>query len=207
MEENKNQKKVRIPTQDRAIKTKNQIVKAAMKLFAQKGYYGTNTKEIALEAGVSTGCFYSYFLDKKAVFLEAYKIYENQFNEEMERHISDFSIDSASDKEIVLRLIKSTIEAHNAFADFHNELIKKSFSDPDMEKLIADIDHKSAQNIRHYMELLKYRLKVSDIETASFIVYKSVSAVVDTIAFSKLDIDKERIVNELADMLVKYLFR
>ncbi|MFD1909576.1 TetR/AcrR family transcriptional regulator [Paenibacillus rhizoplanae] len=53
--------KIRTPQQERSIRTKEAIIRAAMQLFSDKGFYQTNTKEIAAAAGVSTGSFYSYF--------------------------------------------------------------------------------------------------------------------------------------------------
>lgn len=50
---------------------REKILEAGFKLFKQKGYYKTNTAEIAKEAGVSTGIVYRYFTDKKAIFIES----------------------------------------------------------------------------------------------------------------------------------------
>ncbi|AFA47626.1 TetR/AcrR family transcriptional regulator [Acetobacterium woodii] len=58
------------PIQKRTIINRQKIITAAKKLFNTKGYYQTNTKEIAKLAGVSTGSFYNYFPDKLEVFRE-----------------------------------------------------------------------------------------------------------------------------------------
>ena len=49
--------KTRVPTQKRSIEKRQKIVKAGFDLFCEKGYYKTNTAEIAKYAGVSTGVF------------------------------------------------------------------------------------------------------------------------------------------------------
>ena len=59
------------PKQQRSIEKRKKILEAGFKLFKQKGYYKTNTAEIAKEAGVSTGIVYRYFTDKKAIFIES----------------------------------------------------------------------------------------------------------------------------------------
>ena len=61
---------VRTPKQQRSIDKKNRIITAGYTLFAQKGYYNTNTAEIAKEAGVSTGIVYGYFHDKRDILVE-----------------------------------------------------------------------------------------------------------------------------------------
>jgi len=43
---------------------RGQILRAAVKLFSDEGYYTTTISQIAREAGVSTGLIYQYFGDK-----------------------------------------------------------------------------------------------------------------------------------------------
>ncbi len=43
---------------------RNQILDAAAKIFAEKGFHRATTKEIALAAGVSEGTIYNYFANK-----------------------------------------------------------------------------------------------------------------------------------------------
>jgi len=60
---------VREPKQKRSIEKKANIMEAGLELFREKGYYNTNTREIAAVAGVSIGAVYSYFKDKKDIYL------------------------------------------------------------------------------------------------------------------------------------------
>ena len=46
-----------------------QILEAAARVFAQKGYHAATTKEIASEAGVSEGTIYNYFQNKEDLLL------------------------------------------------------------------------------------------------------------------------------------------
>lgn len=56
--------------QERAKKTREALVRAAAKVFAERGFDGAQTPDIAAEAGVSTGALYRYFKDKRALFIE-----------------------------------------------------------------------------------------------------------------------------------------
>ncbi len=47
---------------------REQILEAAMRVFARKGYGGATNKDIALEAGITPGLIYHYFEDKRALF-------------------------------------------------------------------------------------------------------------------------------------------
>jgi AcrR family transcriptional regulator len=46
-----------------------QILAAAARVFAQKGYHAATTKEIAAEAGVSEGTIYNYFKSKRDLLI------------------------------------------------------------------------------------------------------------------------------------------
>lgn len=56
--------------QKRTIESREKINAAAWKLFCEKGYFNTNTKEIAQTAGISVGNFYNYYQDKFDVYYE-----------------------------------------------------------------------------------------------------------------------------------------
>ena len=63
-------KEIRVPKQKRSIEKKQRIKDAAIKLMSEKGYHSTSSNEIAKEAGVSIGTFYSYYKDKKDLYKE-----------------------------------------------------------------------------------------------------------------------------------------
>lgn len=48
---------------------REQIVEAATRVFAQKGFSRATTREVAREAGVSEGTIYNYFEDKDALLM------------------------------------------------------------------------------------------------------------------------------------------
>src|SRR3990170_7941304 len=51
-----------------AEKRSAQIVKVAMRLFSQKGFKGTTTREIAKQAGVSEAIIFKHFAKKEELF-------------------------------------------------------------------------------------------------------------------------------------------
>ncbi|WP_181405976.1 TetR/AcrR family transcriptional regulator [Thermodesulfovibrio sp. Kuro-1] len=53
--------------------TKEKILKSALKLFSQKGYLGTTTKEIAKEAQVAEVTLFRYFTSKENLFIDVLK--------------------------------------------------------------------------------------------------------------------------------------
>lgn len=55
------------PKQQRSIEKREHIKKTALDLFSTKGYHKTTTNEIAKQAGIPVGSFYTYFQDKTAL--------------------------------------------------------------------------------------------------------------------------------------------
>jgi AcrR family transcriptional regulator len=52
---------------ERALARRDQILETAVGLFAQKGFDGTSTKEIAVAVGISEGLIFHYFPSKSAL--------------------------------------------------------------------------------------------------------------------------------------------
>ncbi len=202
----KSKTKTRIPQQQRSIQTKKQIIDAAMKLFSEKGFHATNSKEIAKEAGVATGCFYSYFTDKKAVFIEALKIYFEEFGFIFQEHVAKLKNEHLDKKDFLKGLVMSILEAHHVFTDFHNELTVMYYSDPEILKLIDEFEKNSIQFTLEYLKEAQEQLKVTDLEAASVVVFRSVHSIVDAVVFYKKKELEQRLVEELVDMVIRYLF-
>ena len=62
---------------------RGQILRAAVKLFSDKGYYTTTVSQIAREAGVSTGLIYQYFGDKDDILLLSLKLVLETYEKEI----------------------------------------------------------------------------------------------------------------------------
>jgi AcrR family transcriptional regulator len=61
---------VTVPTRkERQERTREELVAAAAKVFARRGYHRATVEEIAAEAGFSTGAVYSNFAGKEELFL------------------------------------------------------------------------------------------------------------------------------------------
>lgn len=70
---------IREPIQRRSIEKKTKIIKAGLDLFCEKGFYRTNTVEIAKAAGVSTGTVYCYFKDKIDIYNASFEYFLDSY--------------------------------------------------------------------------------------------------------------------------------
>jgi AcrR family transcriptional regulator len=198
--------KTRTPQQDRSIKTKEAIVNAAMKLFSDKGYHQTNTKQIAAEAGVSTGSFYSYFIDKKAVFIDVLKVYNEAMLARIDASLEGINFSVLDKRSIITHLVDALILSHEVYTGFHKELSVMYLSDESIKQLMDGQYNVGRHKTLEYLEMDKENIKVPDLEAAAIIVFESVSVVVDTIVFSTGSLSAERLKSELLSMITKYLY-
>ena len=112
---------VREPRQDRAIKKKEAIIKAAYEVFSDVGFYNTNTADIAKKAGVSTGIVYDYFNDKKDILFYVIKIYIDDVKAPIIKYLDSLSSPIDVDN-LVDGIIDLTINVHKINANIHNVL-------------------------------------------------------------------------------------
>jgi len=59
----------RPPQQPRALRTRNEILAAARRVFAEQGYDGATVDDVAEAAGCSKGAYYFHFASKEEVLL------------------------------------------------------------------------------------------------------------------------------------------
>jgi AcrR family transcriptional regulator len=64
-------------------KKKEEIIEATIKLYANRGYYLTNIRDIAKAVGISSPTFYRYFKDKRELFVETIEYVVKNFKNEI----------------------------------------------------------------------------------------------------------------------------
>lgn len=122
---------IRKPTQKRSIKKKEKIIDSGFELICEKGYYNTNTAEIAKNAGVSTGIIYQYFKDKHDIFIEALKKYaDNIFYPMLDVPVRNF--DKKNLDQIIKKMIESFIQNHKLSQSAHEEIMAMAHSDKEV---------------------------------------------------------------------------
>ncbi len=122
---------IREPIQKRSIIKKEKIIESGFELICQKGYYNTNTAEIAKNAGVSTGIIYQYFKDKHDIFIEALKKYADSiFYPMLDIPLKGF--DKKNLAEIIRKMINHFIKNHKLSQSAHEEIMAMAHSDKDV---------------------------------------------------------------------------
>lgn len=70
---------------------REKIIEAAVKIFAQKGFYTANVKDVAREAGVADGTIYLYFKNKDDLLISLFEHKMQEILLRFEKVIKDIS--------------------------------------------------------------------------------------------------------------------
>ncbi|HBJ1650080.1 TetR/AcrR family transcriptional regulator [Clostridium botulinum] len=154
------------------------ILKAAAKIFSQKGYMDSSIKDITNEASVSVGSFYSYFNNKEDVLSQIYE------------EISDMSLKAASNASMTIKdnvVKKFTFAMTSAICTYANNkefskiLFVKSMGINDLfEKKRWDILDKTNIYLKGVLEHLNevHSSGINDINVTSVLLTNSLFGVI-----------------------------
>ena len=138
---------IREPIQKRSIEKKEKIIKAGFELICEKGYYNTNTAEIAKVAGVSTGIIYQYFKDKHDILVEGIKRYASDIFYPMLNVTSNIKIDKNNLDSVLRNMINAFVENHKLSQIAHEEIMAMTHSDREIAEFFQENEMAMTKNI------------------------------------------------------------
>ena len=153
---------IREPIQKRSIEKKEKIIKAGFELICEKGYYNTNTAEIAKAASVSTGIVYQYFKDKHDILVEGIKKYASDIFYPMLNITSNIKIDKNNLDKILRNMINAFIENHKLSQVAHEEIMSMTHSDKEIAEFFQENEMAMTKNISNV--LLKNGFNSSNLD-------------------------------------------
>lgn len=206
------EKEIRIPKQKRSIEKKQRIKDAALKLMSEKGYHSTSSNEIAKEAGVSIGTFYSYYKDKKDLYKDLVADIYSTILSPMNMDINSdtwntFTANYHSLEEIVYLYISTIFKGHEYQSAFQREIASLSEQSDEFREI--EMSHKADISLMLSSILSAYKdeLRIEDTKTASYLILTTVEAVIHDTTFHNKGDNKQAVIKELTIMIVNYLFK
>jgi AcrR family transcriptional regulator len=192
---------VRIPRQNRSRERRLRIMETARDLFAQKGFKGTSSNEIASRAGVSIGTFYSYFENKRTLFLEI-----------LEEHLDNFITgiyslrpdEGASMKDTIRSHIRKAFTVFDLHAAFHKEALVMKFTDPDVRRLFTEVEKKQLVLITALLGFYRPGRTSRDLEAVAKVMHSAVENVAHSVKFLDSPFDPDLLIDELTEMIFHY---
>lgn len=195
------------PKQPRADITRNQILEAALMLFSQNGYHGTDTKRIAAAANVATGSVYRYFKDKKTIFLSVCEYLETKMQTAIFKTADEIMAQSSAPEEGIGLFIRFTMDVHRENRSFHREVLAMSVQDDDVAALVKAREDRVRMRLLDFFQSLGNVISVTDLEAAAELVYFTVEEVAHQAVIFQSEVGEKRLIEQLAEMLSRYLLK
>lgn len=193
---------VRIPRQKRSMERKVRIMEAARGLFALKGLNGTSSNEIAREAGVSIGTFYSYFPNKRALFLQILEGHLKTFVTDIYNLKTDVSI---SLKDNIREHIRKAFGVFDLHPSFHREALVLKFTDPDVKRLFDEVEQEQLLIMSELIRPYCTKRDPGDLREVAKVMHSAVENIAHAVKFLDSPLDGEKLAGELTEMFYHYM--
>lgn len=112
-----------------------QILRVAMRLFSQRGFRGTTTKEIALAAGVSEAMVFRHFATKEQLY-SAILDHKACLHETMDPlHVVSAAIERKDDRGVFEGLALDALNQHDCDPEFHRLLLHAALEEHELAQM------------------------------------------------------------------------
>ena len=191
---------IREPIQKRSIAKKEKIIKSGFELICNKGYFNTNTAEIAKVAGVSTGIVYQYFKDKHDILIAGLNIYADSVFFPI-TDIPENGFDKKHFKKVLKDMISKFIEDHKLSKQAHEEIVAMVHSDKDVSKLFYEAEMKMTNKLAEVIE--KSDITSNNLTEKSHIAVHLIDDLCHEVVYHKHDdMDYDEMINLVVDIIV-----
>jgi len=201
----KNRPRIIKPVQKRSIETRNRIINAAKKLFAEKGFDDTNTNLIASQSGLSIGSVYAHFTNKWEIFHTILENFSLEVFEYLKESINDITKDRITLNEAIELLVHGLYKAHMLNGQLNAEIAKFILKDPEAGKIRSAWEQKMNREIIRLIAHFGSHVKIENVEIGITVVHRSAHEVFQYLYKNKDQVDEKAILKEFITMLQRYL--
>ncbi len=195
---------IREPQKVNSKEKKLKIIEAGLKVFGEKGFYNTNTAEIAKVAGVSTGIVYSYFKDKKDILLHVINLYFDKIYSPIKEFLEQLKSLEINEKTID-KFLNIAMKSHTDNYTLHEEVIALSHLDEDVHKQFLNFEILVSGEIEKV--LVAHNLRMDNLTERVHLAYNIVENLCHEYVYHKhQSIDYKKMI-ELTTNLLLSLFK
>lgn len=190
------------PRQQRSELTRDQILEAAVEVFAQHGYAHGTTNRIAERADISIGSLYQYYPNKDAILIELAGRHLDAGVAATADRLKAGAIASVEDA--IRDIVVATIDNHRQDPEFLRVLIEQA---PRTHQLMAKVAERQQESVQAMKKLLagQHEVVVDDKDAAARLVVLTIESVVHQAMAAPQDLAPDALQTELVAMLTRYL--
>jgi AcrR family transcriptional regulator len=194
------------PVQQRSRLTVDQILEAAARVFAKRGYAGATTNHIAERAGVSIGSLYQYFPNKDTILVALHARHMESASEILRKMMEEALGEKAAPEDLLHRFVRQIIEMHASEPALHHVLLYEGPRTPELSKKLHAIEDSMAHAVE---QMLARRGGISrpHAKHAAYLVVHVVENMAhEYVIHPPPDLPIEVFVEELVTMLSGYIW-
>lgn len=193
------------PVQARSQATVGVLLDATARVLTRDGYDRASTNRIAETAGVSVGSLYQYFRSKESLVAGLIDRHHEEMNAVFLRQVA--LAHGLPVREAARAVVAATVDAHLVEPRLHRILVEQVPRIGKLGEQLESLDTVAATAVRGYLETRREELRVTDLETATFVVVHAVEALVHRAILAPRRIERDALVDALVDMVSRYLSR
>ncbi|WP_030170014.1 TetR/AcrR family transcriptional regulator [Spirillospora albida] len=193
----------RIPRQERSRQTVERILDAATRVLGERGYDGASTNRIASAAGISNGSLYQYFPNKDAIVVAVLDRFADHLAERLGAQIETTM---AGSWEVAGRaLLDVQLRLFEEHADLLRVIVEQIPRLGPFDKLAA-LQRRLTDLVRVYLLLNRQEFREDlDIDATLWIITETVGLLSIKYVLDRPPIPRERMVDELAELVIGYI--
>lgn len=196
--------RIRVPSQDRAVRTRAALLDAARREFSERGYAAATAKSIATRAEVATGSFYQYFESKDAALLELARERQALVAERslalLEAPRPAGGNEAALARRRMQAVVELVIEAHRDDPGLHAVLTERRHACRELDAITATGERALVARIAAL--LARWRVR-GDREAIAFVLFGMLEGSVHAHVLGDPVVDDARFVAALVDALLR----
>lgn len=195
---------LRVPVQARALRTRAALLAAAERELSERGHQATTAQSIAARAGVATGSFYQYFVDKDAALRE---LADSRLRALEVRLLSLGPLRPAQlprdPRRPLLAILDAVLDYHREDRGLHAVLTERRHVDPELDQLTHAAEQRLVQHLTELLSALGVR---GDVQARAFVVYGLVEGCVHAHVLATPMLSNERLRQSLCDAVLAVAF-
>lgn len=180
---------------------REQILEAAIQIFAHQGFHDAKVEEIAAAAGVGKGTVYEYFRSKEDLFYEMLEFVQAKYLEDFRREV----LTATGVRETLEKMFLS----HMRFVFRHRDMARVLLTDPPKlaEKLYQRMCVRHQEFLDFLEELVRRGIASGEVRAvnpavAGMVISGIVKSMAGHVALGELPTDPAGFVSEALDVLM-----
>jgi AcrR family transcriptional regulator len=178
------------------------ILKAAARVFVQRGYGQATTNRIAEAAGISVGSLYQYFPSKDAIAVELLRRYRETLVQLVARHLS--GVQASTLQPAVHALLSALLRAEGIDPGLHRVLIEQVLRTSARAEILG-FEEQMEGMLARFIRQAGGDAFARDPDIAAFVLVRAVLGAVHAAVVDRPSVNGAALVDEVTRLVVRYL--